>query len=267
MVKWWETVGSGAGAARIPVVAPVVPVVRSSAERSDPARTDPAREERMRAEMEARLEAARQEAEALLDQARAQAEALLADASRQREAIAREAQEAGFAAGMAEGRDAAERELQQRRMELEAAWTAAIDALAEERRRLWESLPDALGPLVMEAVRRLVARELQTSPADVGAMISELLRCVSECTRAEVHVHPSEYDAAVASQPRWRLGRLGEWEVAIIPDPQMAPGGVEIRSDRGRVDARLETRLERLQTVVDEVLRRGGRPGVGPDDG
>lgn len=268
VVKWWSapSADDSAAMAVIPVSVPLSPSAPSAADK-EPSDRAPVGDAAGRVVREHLLAAAQAEADALRSQARAEAEAVLAEAMRERDRVWEEARAAGFDEGLRQGRAEAAEELERERKSLQDTWTAALRAMEAERERWWQTLPASLAAVCMEAIRSLIRRELVAAPSDVEQMVGDLLRLVSESTRAEVRVHPSEYDAAIAAHPRWRLGRLGEWDVVVIPDPQVSPGGCEIRSDRGRVDARLETKLELLQPALERVLARGGRTSDGPDGG
>jgi flagellar assembly protein FliH len=72
----------------------------------------------------------------------------------------------------------------------------------------------------------------------------------------EVRVHPDDFVRATEAHPRWKSAKFGEWEVVIVPDIGVSPGGCEVRSGHGRVDATLETKLELLESVLAEVMER-----------
>ncbi|MCL6600559.1 MAG: hypothetical protein K6T81_17765 [Alicyclobacillus macrosporangiidus] len=268
VMKWWCTPSADdtAGMAVIPVSVPLSEPAPRAAQKESAIR-EPMDDATWCAEQERLLAAARAEADELVSRARTEAEAVLSEAMRERDRLWEEARAAGYAEGLRQGRAEAAEELERERKALQETWAAALRAMGAERERWWQSLPGSLTAVCMEAIRSLIRRELAAAPSDVERMVGELLGLVSESTRAEVRVHPSEYDAAIAAHPRWCLGRLGEWDVVVIPDPQVSPGGCEIRSDRGRVDARLETKLELLQPALERVLAQGVRTCDGPDGG
>lgn len=198
------------------------------------------------------LAAARTEAEQVVAAARAEAERVLAEAASQCEAIRAEAlqkgwqegYEAGFAAGRAEAQSLI-REAQ-----------AVLDGAARARRDLIRTASPVLVRIAMAGVRRLLGRELATAPADVEQLIGDLLEHVVDQRRIEVRVHPADFLMATEAYPRWRASKFGEWEIVIVPDAALAPGGCEIRSESGRVDARMETKLQLLETALRAVMDR-----------
>ncbi|MBX5436048.1 MAG: hypothetical protein IRZ33_02405 [Alicyclobacillaceae bacterium] len=190
---------------------------------------------------EAILETARQEAERLRESARAQGFDL------------------GFEAGRAEALERAHSECER----IVAETAERLRQADQYRRDLVTSAADTIAATVMEATRQLLARELVLAPADVGAMVSELLQYAIDSSRVEVHVHPSDFLAATEAHPKWKDAKFGEWEIVVIPDTSIAPGGCEVRSEYGRVDARVETKLELLASAVAAVVERSVRDCAG----
>jgi flagellar assembly protein FliH len=195
------------------------------------------------AEIEAQsiVEAARHEAESIVRAARDKAKEIVEEARQQ-------GWRAGYDAGFAEGQEHA--------AQCVAEAQAVLEAARKERRELLKGAAPALTKVAMVAVRRLLARELALQAADIERMVAELLEYVLDSVRIEVRVHPNDFLAATEAYPRWRAVKFGDWEIAIIPDASITPGGCEIRSDAGRVDARMETKLELLEATIEAVIER-----------
>ncbi|GGI94776.1 hypothetical protein GCM10010885_00370 [Alicyclobacillus cellulosilyticus] len=205
------------------------------------------REAQVEAECAKRLAAAAAEAERIIANAQARAEEMEASA---RAKGYEQGYREGFAAGELAGHELFSSRLQ------ELAEMAL--RLNEQRNRWLLHLKDQFVRLAMAAVERILHRELAIAPADVAAEVEHLLQYVSVIGRVEVHVHPSAFMAASEAQPRWRSARFGEWEIVVVPDARVRPGGCEIWSPSGRVDATLETKLEILEQTLAELAEDGG---------
>ena len=156
------------------------------------------------------------------------------------EGLEREARESGHAAGLAEGRAAAEAEMRERLVRLDGILHAAARPL--------DALDDAteqeLARLALVIARRVVAHELKTSPALIVRTVREAALALPAATRAlRVYLHPDdlallrELDAAA---PHWQL----------LPDPLLQRGDCLLESESSRLDARVETRLAAIAEAI-----------------
>jgi flagellar assembly protein FliH len=203
------------------------------------------------------LLAARREADSLLAAAKHSAEQVLAQAQREADQIREQARVEGREAGYQDGWQAGHSECEQSWRERIAQAQAVVEAAQREREHLLQSAQPTITAIAMEAVRVLLHRELALAPADIEQMVGGLLQYVLDGGRVEVRVHPDDFPRAADAHPVWQRAKLGDWEIAVVPDPAIAPGGCEVRSDVGRVDARMETKLELLEQVLRDVLERG----------
>lgn len=157
------------------------------------------------------------------------------------EEIERQAREEGYAAGLAEGRAAAKKELDERLARLEAICTAAARPLAD----LDDTTERELALLATVVARRVVRRELQLDPALIDMAVREAAAALPSATRAlRIWVHPSDMDLLRelgAAEPHWRFGA----------DPKLERGDCVLESERSRLDARVSTKLA---AVIDAVI-------------
>ena len=157
------------------------------------------------------------------------------------EEIERQAREEGYAAGLAEGRAAAKKELDDRLARLDAICTAAARPLTE----LDDAVERELALLATVIARRVVARELQLDPALIERTVREAAAALPSATRElRVWVNPGDMDLLRelgAAEPHWRFGA----------NPALQRGDCILESERSRLDARVATRLA---AVVDAVI-------------
>ena len=156
------------------------------------------------------------------------------------EGLEREARDAGYAAGLAEGRAAADAELREK--------LALLDGILHAAARPLEALDDAteqdLARLALVIARRVVGHELKTSPALIVRTVREAALALRAATRnLRVYLHPD--DLALlreleAAEPHWQL----------LPDPDMQRGDCLLESESSRLDAKVETRLAAIADAV-----------------
>jgi len=196
--------------------------------------------ERTQRECEELIEAARLEALGVIDVARRIGHV--------------EGYQTGYEAGLHE----AQGQIEERVQEIEGI----LQKTETERIRLFGNVAQVLTDIVTTSVKQVLQREMQIAPADIVSTVEQLLQYVIESTRVEIRVNPSDFETATAAHPRWRGMRFGAWDMVIVPDTDISVGGCVIRSDVGRVDARVETKLELLEQSLRAEIERSVRNDV-----
>jgi flagellar assembly protein FliH len=175
------------------------------------------------------------------------------------EEVERRAYEEAFASGREAGLATARAETQQALNKLHAQvarFEAAMNTLGEPLAQINEEVEQQLLSLAMTIARQLVRRELKTDPAQVIAIIRETVSLLPAAARdVRVHLHPD--DAAVVRERLAATTSDRAW--SIVEDPVMTRGGCKVTTDTALIDARLETRLNEVITLMlgDERSGRG----------
>lgn len=163
------------------------------------------------------------------------------------EAIQQQARDEGRAAGLAEGRAQAQKELKERVARLESVYTAAAKPLLA----LDEQTAGELAQLAMIVARRVVASELHLMPELIANAVREAAKALPAATRElRVYLHPD--DLALV-----RAMEIAERDWQLVADPNLARGDCRLESERSRLDARVATRLA---TAIDGVLGDAAPP-------
>lgn len=194
--------------------------------------------------------------EQVLEEARQQAEDIVGRAEDEARSIRDEAEKAGYADGFRTGQEIALEETRSACTEQVERAAQLVRVAADDRLKWLGQLGGPLTAIVMSAVRDLLQRELATQHADIEHMVDDLLRYMMDSTKVEVRVHPDDFEVAAAGHPKWQHAKLGEWDVSVVPDANIHPGGCELQSEVGRVDATVETKLELLETTLRSLMER-----------
>jgi flagellar assembly protein FliH len=182
-------------------------------------------------------------------------------------AEAREAaQSQGYAAGWAQGRQAASAAAEaaaaaaeararaaaaEREARVESALTA-ITAAAGRLEHRAEPTAAEVGDAVLAAAvlltETLVGHELAASTAPGLDALRRALDLAPIGRPVQVRLNPAEYAALTESGPAQRDvdGRT----VTLVPDPTLGPGDAVADCDATRIDARLDEALERVRSVL-----------------
>lgn len=163
-------------------------------------------------------------------------------------AAARRGYDDGFAQGRAAGLEAGAREVADR----VAALERVLDALARPLEDLDHRVEGELLALVQALVRQLIRREVSLDPTHVvGTLRAGLAALPLAAGDVVVRLHPD--DATVVRECLPADGADRAWRLET--DPLMERGGCVITGARSTVDARLDTRLNRVIAGLLEDTR------------
>jgi flagellar assembly protein FliH len=167
----------------------------------------------------------------------------------------------GYAAGYAQGAREAERELTERRAQLDAEFAAAADrAEAVLRSRLaavdvmLRALDARIEPVVESAQQSLAVAALELAEAVVGvelrdaetaakAIVSRVLASVDAHETTTVRVHRADLPLLTALF-------AGNDVIGLVADDSLRPGDAIAELPSGFVDARIQTALDRARTAL-----------------
>jgi len=196
--------------------------------------------------------------DAMREEAEREAERIVAEARRERERLISDAREAGHEEGRVDGLEKGRAEgLEQGRAEamessrgeierLTQSWQEALDAFESARDGLLVSARADVLRLALAIAERIVKRVVEASPDVVQEQIAEALALVLNPTRLIIRVHPEDRAAAEAVAPSLLKRFDGAAHCELVDDDTLSHGSCVVRTERGEVDARIETQLERV---------------------
>ena len=121
----------------------------------------------------------------------------------------------------------------------------AVEALRKEAIRLADlASADALG-LGFLVARRILEAELRTSPDALAALVRGALRRAGDARKVTVRLHPEDARALGPALQADGLGAVAA-AVEVVPEPGLSPGDCVVDTDYGKIDGRLQTRLDEL---------------------
>jgi flagellar assembly protein FliH len=159
-----------------------------------------------------------------------------------------EARASGLREGEAAGRKSAADEA---RPVLERM-AKAIDEIASLRPRLRREAEADLVKLAIAIARRVIRREVAIDPEALHGLVLAAFEKLQAREICRVRAHPSQA-AALAALLRQRAGGA---PIEVVPDPSGDPGSAVFETERGNVDASVETQLGEIERGLADVLRR-----------
>jgi flagellar assembly protein FliH len=185
-----------------------------------------------------------------LEQAALKARRLVAAAEAEADRVRDEARAAGRREGFEAGRSEA-------LAQLAPSIAAAVEALSAVR-TLEADASDRVErqavDLALEVAERVVAGTIAASPERLFDIVRGALRTIIERERVTLLVHPDDLDLMRdgVAEVTGALGGIEHLEVQ--EERRVGRGGAIVRTSLGEVDARIETKLERVRSAIEKEL-------------
>ena len=198
-------------------------------------------------------------AENIVQAAEAEAEAIFNEARARASQVLNEAKEQGFRLGKEEGAQEAKDEAMSAAKGDVASVVSALQKATSElssvrEKALKDNDTEMLG-LVLGVTRLVLSREIKTDKALILQQIRRAAEILGEADEVTVKLHP--LDLKVAQRNMDDLLPEGKsMKLSIVADKSVEMGGCLLECDRGKVDARISTQLERIEAAFDEVMEQ-----------
>ena len=150
---------------------------------------------------------------------------------------ARTAREEGWAAGHAEGLEAAA-----------AQWTEQALREAASAQRSLIRQTQRLSQIVSLALERIIEHEDRVTL--FNRSLAAITKLVRDVPMATLRVHPAELDSALASVTAFAPCAAGRLQIEVKADSALPPGSCLFESDQGLIDAGLKTQLAGIRRAM-----------------
>jgi len=169
------------------------------------------------------------------------------------EAIRQEAYNEGFATGEREGFHSTQLKVRQEAEEALAAKLASLEQLmghllepiAEQDTQIERSVVH----LVAHMARQVIGRELRSDSSQITQVLREALKLLPMgADNIRIHLNPQDFELAKALRERHEEN----WK--LLEDEALLPGGCRIETLHSRIDATMETRIEKAVAQLFDQL-------------
>jgi len=180
------------------------------------------------------------------------------------EAIRQEAYNEGFATGEREGfhstqlkvRQEAEEALSARLADLEQLMAHLLEPIAEQDTQIEKTLVH----LVAHMARQVIGRELHSDSSQITQVLREALKLLPMgADNIRIHLNPQDFELAKALRERHEEN----WK--LLEDDALLPGGCRIETAHSRIDATMETRIEKAVAQLFDQLHDQSLHPAAPD--
>lgn len=211
---------------------------------------------------------AKQRADAILKEARDEAGRIRAEAKaaidawwqeqraedeQYKESIRRQAYDEGYQQGyekgMAKAEEEATEQLNDARRIVEEAYTAKEQIITEAEPFLVD--------LSVHIAEKVITQQLELKPEVIVNIVQRALEHCHEAGMITVLVKPEHFSLVQQAREELKQSLSGPIELQILPDHTLETDGCVIRSQHGRVDARIDVQLDQIQKALAEVAREG----------
>ncbi|WP_236236356.1 flagellar assembly protein FliH [Pseudomonas faucium] len=180
------------------------------------------------------------------------------------EAIRQEAYNEGFATGEREGfhstqlkvRQEAEEALDAKLANLEQLMEHLLEPIAEQDTQIEKTMVH----LVAHMARQVIGRELRSDSSQITQVLREALKLLPMgADNIRIHLNPQDFELAKALRERHEES----WK--LLEDDALLPGGCRIETLHSRIDATMETRIEKAVAQLFDQLHDHALHPAAPD--
>lgn len=170
------------------------------------------------------------EAHELLEESKRQV-ALFRDESMQEcEQLKEEAKKSGFEEGLKQ-------------------WSTQLIHLEKETEEVRKEMEEAVVPLVLTAIKKIIGRELEQTPKTIADIVSTSLKSLSQHHRIHIYVNKTDLELVEASRDRFKEIFEHLERLSISARDDVEKGGCTIETEAGIVNAQLENQLKVLESA------------------
>jgi flagellar assembly protein FliH len=175
-------------------------------------------------------------------------EAVRADLQQECDGKVRDAHAAGLREGEAAGRSRAAVEIQPVLERL----AGSIEEMGQLRARFRREAEGDMIRLSLAIARRILRRELAVDPDAMHGLVLGALEKLQSQEICRVRVHPSH----AAQITDYLKKAVAGTSIEVIADPSREPGAVIFESDRGNLDAGVDSQLQEIERGLIDRLRK-----------
>lgn len=138
-----------------------------------------------------------------------------------------------------------------------------VRSFDEEMRGLEDEMAASIARIAVELARQVVRSELAQRPELIARVAHDAVEALQLSARhVRVRVHPDDHPLVLEGAGNELQAR----EAQLIPDPDVARGGVKVDADIASVDATIAARWQQAVSAIGQQSIWEDRRGVGDDD-
>ena len=164
-------------------------------------------------------------------------------------AMLKDREEKAYARGLVDGEQRLGAQLLQQRNELLELHTGVLNSLRQAAAQVTRDTENALIEIALTVAQKIVA-EIPINQELVEANIRSAIAQAEEATEFFIHLHPDDLALLERHTSELLSTAPRQEKMHFLPSPEIASGGCLVRTQFGVIDARRETRLERVSQTL-----------------
>jgi type III secretion protein L len=176
------------------------------------------------------------EAHEILERTRADAEAYRAETEAECAELRESAKKEGFQEGLVQLNE-------------------QIIGLDQEKKRIRHEMNKLILPLALKAAKKIVAKELETTPETIVNIVLQALAPVLQNHRITIYVNKADKEILDAEKTRLREKLEQVESLSIKERDDVSPGGCIIETESGIINATIESQWRAIESAFDRYLK------------
>jgi type III secretion protein L len=129
----------------------------------------------------------------------------------------------------------------------ENKWARQIELLEKEIKNVRQEMENAIVPLALTAVKKIIGKELETKPETIVDVVSTALKTVSQHRRITVYVNQLDLEHLEKQRPRLKALFEHLETLTLTAREDIQPGGCIIETEIGIINAQLDSQFQALE--------------------
>lgn len=140
-------------------------------------------------------------------------------------------------------------------------WNEQIAYLEKEAHNIRKEMENAIVPLALAAVKKIIGKELELRPESIVDIVATALKTVSQHHRVTIYVNKN--DLETVESHRNRLKEIFEHlhSLAIATRDDIVRGGCIIETEIGIINAQLDNQMQALESAFHTFFLNHHRKG------
>lgn len=229
-----------------------IELVKKKTKRTDPQYESLVIEEKLKAAKK-ELELVQHEASELMDKANASVKKEKDSWAQEKQQWIEEAKREGYQVGFEQGKTES---LNTYHETIDQA-NRIVDLANTDYQITLEKTEDVIIQLAMHTAEKIIEQKLNEKPEQFAHIVKNALKEIKDQAVISIYLHPVNYENVL--QQKSELKRILEYDtkLSLYIDEKLKENSCIIEHPFGRIDASVDTQLEKIREALEEVMEQG----------
>lgn len=162
----------------------------------------------------------------------------------------------GYELGYVEGKESAEKELNQQYQSILEQANSILKEAYEAKEQIIQDSEPIIIDLSMKIAEKIIKKELDSDVEIIKNITVEALKNVKEFEKISIYVNPNDFIYLNGEREELLKNLNGQVDLMVYPDSSILNNGCIIKTTTGTLDARIDTQLEQIKHLLVELAGR-----------